>query len=349
MASSDDDDDDDDMVLDDRPPVPSSGLLPTAPPSALDPTLPAFTPLSASQLVLDRKDEFRRVTIPLHRITPLKKEWAQIYAPLVEMVHLQVRFNMKRKCVELKVRSVVGPEWEGEAAFGEVGTDNLPASRRRANTPKTSARSRRRPTLSRLSRSASRSPSVLPFRSDSRATCLRLAADPSSSPRVRAGKKDAVALLRMDDLYVDTFEIKDVKTLHGDHLSRAIGPFLPSVLHTAHRALTSAFPSLPLKRRFAGTRSPPPIPSLPLPLCLAHTLSYTHTGRIAGHAGRTRHTIENASRTRIVLAETKIHILGTVQSIKIARDAVVSLILGSPPGKVYAGLRSTGARLKERF
>ena len=45
---------------------------------------------------------------------------------------------------------------------------------------------------------------------------------------------------------------------------------------------------------------------------------------------------------------SKIHILGSFQNIKIARDAVVSLILGSPPGKVYANLRTIGARLRQR-
>jgi RNA-binding protein PNO1 len=89
----------------------------------------------------------------------------------------------------------------------------------------------------------------------------------------------------MDDLYVDTFEIKDVKTLHGDHLSRAIG---------ASRSVL-----------LSGTLAD---------LCIVRALL---PGRIAGHNGKTRFTIENATRTRIVLAETKIHILGSVQNIKV--------------------------------
>ena len=70
-------------------------------------------------------------------------------------------------------------------------------------------------------------------------------------------------------------------------------------------------------------------------------------GRMAGKNGKTKFTIENSSRTRIVLADTKIHILGSFQNIRIARDAVCGLILGSPAGKVYTKLRSVSARLNE--
>jgi RNA-binding protein PNO1 len=88
---------------------------------------------------------------------------------------------------------------------------------------------------------------------------------------------------------------------------------------------------------------------------------------IAGKDGKTKHAIENASKTRVVLADSKIHILGGTlyrkdpcsrkmlticagfKNIHMARTAIVSLILGSPPAKVYGNLRTVASRLKERF
>jgi rRNA processing protein Krr1/Pno1 len=51
-------------------------------------------------------------------------------------------------------------------------------------------------------------------------------------------------------------------------------------------------------------------------------------GRLAGKDGRTKFTIENVTKTRIVLADTKIHILGSFQNCSVARNAICSLILG---------------------
>jgi hypothetical protein len=68
-------------------------------------------------------------------------------------------------------------------------------------------------------------------------------------------------------------------------------------------------------------------------------------GRISGKDGKTKFTIENATRTRIVLADTWIHIMGNHQNMRVARDAICDLIMGSPAAKVYTRLRSTTARL----
>jgi RNA-binding protein PNO1 len=71
-------------------------------------------------------------------------------------------------------------------------------------------------------------------------------------------------------------------------------------------------------------------------------------GRCVGKDGRTRNAIENTTRTRIVVAGPKIHILGGFNDLKMAREAIVSLVLGARPSKVYQDLRCIAAKRKMR-
>src|SRR6266852_4264608 len=67
----------------------------------------AFPPLPASAGQTTLKSETRRIAIPPHRMTPLKKDWVNIFGPLTEMLGLQVRMNVQRKCVEARVSTLL--------------------------------------------------------------------------------------------------------------------------------------------------------------------------------------------------------------------------------------------------
>ncbi|KAG8472537.1 hypothetical protein CXB51_034420 [Gossypium anomalum] len=127
------------------------------------PPKPKFEPLKAHEMSYGRI-QFRKVSVPPYRYSPLKKYWMDIYTPIYEQMKIDIRMNLKARKVELKTRSDTPDVSNLQKCAGFVQAFMLGF-----NVP------------------------------------------------------DAIALLRLDELYVESFEIKDVKTLRGEHLSRAIG------------------------------------------------------------------------------------------------------------------------------
>ncbi|GCA63699.1 hypothetical protein KIPB_011413, partial [Kipferlia bialata] len=72
-------------------------------------------------------------------------------------------------------------------------------------------------------------------------------------------------------------------------------------------------------------------------------------GRIAGRGGKVKFAIENATHTRIILADSTIHVLGAYQNVRVAKDALCDLIRGSPASTVYTRLSQTASRVNARF
>lgn len=96
------------------------------------------------------QEEVRKIPVPAHRYTPLKENWMKIFTPLVNHLHLQVRFNTKSRMVEIRTCEE---------------TEDI--------------------------------------------NCLQKAADFVKAFTLGFDVDDALALLRLDELFLESFEIQD--------------------------------------------------------------------------------------------------------------------------------------------
>mmetsp|Transcript_89748 Transcript_89748/g.194185 ORF Transcript_89748/g.194185 Transcript_89748/m.194185 type:complete len:90 (-) Transcript_89748:13-282(-) len=69
-------------------------------------------------------------------------------------------------------------------------------------------------------------------------------------------------------------------------------------------------------------------------------------GRVVGEGGKTKNSIENCTKTRIVVEDHKVHILGKFENVNVAKRSICELVMGAPPGKVYGKLKNLVVKLK---
>jgi len=118
QEDDDDEEEDDDSIMIDPSSLPTPVTRTpisqleenTASSSASDPNSLSFQPVSHhSNAGLTQR---RKVGIPPHRMTPLKRDWIKIYTPLVEECGLQVRMNAGKRLIEMKVRCSILFRWK---------------------------------------------------------------------------------------------------------------------------------------------------------------------------------------------------------------------------------------------
>ncbi|EAX99146.1 KH domain containing protein [Trichomonas vaginalis G3] len=178
--------------------------------------------------------DYRRVAIPPNRRTYLKNNFPQITEPIIKYLKLDLRYNSRKGCVELRTNALT-----------------------------------------------------------SNPNAMTKAIDFLTAINAGFEIADALALVRLEDIFMDVFDVTDIKLIEGDNLSRAVG-------------------------------------------------------RIAGKGGQIKFTIENATHTRISLTGTKVHILGSVNNVKMARRVICDLVMGSPANKIYSKLRNFQAWQKRQ-
>ena len=71
-------------------------------------------------------------------------------------------------------------------------------------------------------------------------------------------------------------------------------------------------------------------------------------GRVIGENGRSRRTIEDLSDTDVSVFGKTVAIIGEPENVAMARNAVDSLLAGSPHGSVYKWLEKKRGQLTRR-
>ena len=109
----------------------------------------------------------RKIPVPANRYTPLKENWMKIFTPIVDHLHLQIKFNLKTRMIEIRVI-------DNDFKDILIKFDFLQTSKQTTDI-----------------------------------SALQRAADFCRAFTLGFDVEDALALVRLDELFLESFEIQD--------------------------------------------------------------------------------------------------------------------------------------------